>query len=236
MDKQQQYTFPEQVTTGDGSSSLIHSHLKEMYHSRHGAWTEANYIFIEKGLIPVLELGKSPVRVFEMGFGSGLNAARTRETAREKGVEIHYTTIEKYPVDPRIVEEMNFPFPDEKDLKKLTELHYVPWNCVTRMDSYFSLHKISGSFPEDLTDMNQAFDLIYYDAFAPVAQPELWEENVFKLCFDMLIAGGVWITFSSKSSVQRNLASAGFLVEKLPGPPGKREIIRALKPRKGSAE
>lgn len=236
MEKQQQYTSPEKVTTGDGSSSLIHSHLKEMYHSRHGAWTETNYIFIEKGLIPVLERGKSPVRVFEMGFGSGLNAARTRETAGEKETEIHYTTIEKYPVDPRIIEEMDFPFPDEKDLKKLTELHHAPWNHDTRINPYFSLHKISGSFPEDLSEMKETFDLIYYDAFAPGAQPELWEENVFGICYTMLVPGGVWITFSSKSSVQRNLASAGFLVEKLPGPPGKREIIRAIKPGKEFTE
>lgn len=228
--KKPQYTSPEKITTADGSSSLIHSQLKEMYHSRHGAWTETNYIFIQKGLLPVLEKGKTSVRIFEMGFGSGLNALRTREMAIEKKVSIHYISIEKYPVDPDIIAEMDFPFPDNTSQKQMMELHHAAWNRDVVMDPRFTLHKISGSFPDDVLNINQNFDLIYYDAFAPGAQPELWEEEILRFCFDMLSPGGIWITFSSKSSVRRNLVSAGFFVEKLSGPPGKREIIRALKP------
>jgi len=228
--KKQSFSSPEKVITGDGSSSLIHAHLDEMYHSRHGAWTETNYIFIGKGLDLVTGQSSGDIFVFEMGFGSGLNAVCTMETAIEANVRIHYTTIEQYPVDPDVIREMKFPFPDENSANRLLGLHEAPWNTEVIVNDQFTLHKIAGKFPDDIHIESGRYDIIYYDAFAPGAQPELWDLEIMELCFSMLKPGGIWITFSSKSSVRRHLIQAGFDVEKLPGPPGKREILRAVKP------
>lgn len=228
----QLFSSPEKIITGDGSPSLIHAHLNEMYHSRHGAWTETNYIFIEKGLQTVIDQGKEKIYVFEMGFGSGLNAVRSMEAGTEAKVKIHYTTIEKYPVNPDVIKGMNFPFPDENSGNRLMDLHEAPWGEEVTIDEHFVLHKLACDFPEGIQVQPGKYDIIYYDAFAPGAQPELWDLEVMELCFTMLKSGGVWITFSSKSSVRRHLIQAGFDVEKLPGPPGKREILRAIKPDK----
>src|SRR5690625_2993561 len=125
--KKESFYSREKVVKGDGSSSLIHAHLDEMYQSRHGAWNENNYNFIGKGLDLVTGQSSGDIFVFEMGFGSGLNAVCTMETAIEANVRIHYTTIEQYPVDPDVIREMKFPFPDKKLANRILVLHAAPW-------------------------------------------------------------------------------------------------------------
>lgn len=235
MDKHEtnkiKYSRPEIRETSDGSPSLFHEVLGELYHSRHGAWTESRHIFIANALIPYLERSPSSgeIKVFEMGFGSGLNAVLTAETAREYRRKILFTSIELYPVAPEVIEKMEYPFEEEITLSEFYKIHRTAWGRPEKISEYFTLHKIQGSFPEDIS-ASEFFDLIYYDAFAPGAQPALWEEETMKHCFRMLKPGGIWISFSSKGSVQRNLRNAGFEVTKLPGPPGKREITLAGKP------
>lgn len=225
------YSHPEIRETSDGSPSLFHEVLGELYHSRHGAWTESHHIFIANALIPYLDKfpASEEIKIFEMGFGSGLNAVLTAETAREYRRKILFTSIELYPVAPEVIRKMEYPFEKETTLSEFREIHRAAWGQPEKINEYFTLHKIQGSFPEDIS-APEFFDLIYYDAFAPGAQPALWEETTMAHCFRMLKRGGIWISFSSKGSVQRNLRNAGFEVTKLPGPPGKREITRAAKP------
>lgn len=223
------YHHPSILPTSDGSSTLVHSFLDELYHSRHGAWTESQHIYIAHGLTPVIEKYPPSIHVFEMGFGSGLNATLTREVADQYQVPVRYTTVENFPVDHDIVAGMDMPEQSREERKHWLELHQVPWEAESKVSSYFYLHKIRASFSEVVIPDMESFDLIYYDAFAPAAQPELWTVASLAKCYDMLTWGGLWLSYCAKGQVRRNLKEAGFEVEALPGPPGKREITMAMK-------
>ncbi len=215
------------IPTRDGSPTL-RTEAGVSYHSAHGALQESRQVFIQNGLLTALEKfpEKQPLRVFEMGFGTGLNAFLTALECTEKQRFVQYASVEKHPLIPEIWQQLSYPqTAAANDL--FAALHSAEWNAPTAITPFFQLHKISGNL-EDL-EIPQGLHLIYFDAFAPEDHPSAWTEAIFRKLYAALLPGGVFTTYCSKGSVRRALQSVGFLVEKLPGPPGKREVVRAWK-------
>lgn len=219
----------EIIITKDGSHTVEIPGMNVTYHSHHGAIQESMHVFIESGLnyqLSRLELQGSTLRLFEMGFGTGLNALLTAIEAGKRKINIHYTALERYPLTLDEANSLNYSqVLGHQDIYDL--LHQCAWGTDTTVTEYFTLRKEESTL-QDFTS-GELFHLVYFDAFAPSAQPELWTEEVFKKLFDMMIEKGVLVTYCSKGSVRRAMQAAGFNVAKLPGPPGKREIVRAEK-------
>ena len=217
--------MPEIVTTEDGSHSIYVQALDEHYHSVHGAFTESQHIFIEAGL---KQLKNSHIRILEMGFGTGLNALLTFVEANKSDISIHYTGIEKYPLERTITDSLNYESIIDPACKGMLKLiHDSQWQQEVLIKPGFILKKIQC----DMHEMGEVdeFDLVYFDAFTPEKQPELWTEDLFNHIFLSMRSNSILTTYSSKGTVRRNLEAAGFRVEKIPGPPGKREMTRAYK-------
>ncbi len=215
------------LRTADGSWTVRHPGFTETYHSVHGARTESVHVFIRNGLQYLLERSrKTSIDLLEMGLGTGLNAMLTYEHARGKGIEIRYKAVEKFPLANGEILLEGLP---EHEAQILSRIHQCPWNKPCVLDTFFQLHKIRADF-RDFDLPAGSLDLIYYDAFSPGSQPELWTPELFGRMFAWLRPGGVWVTYVAKGQVRRDLQAAGFAVERLPGPPGKREILRAVKP------
>ena len=225
------------ITTADGSKTIQIEEWNEQYHSIHGAIQEANHVYIKHGLLfcfdrlNSLDDGSQEISILEIGFGTGLNAFLTLLQAEEHNIDIHYTGVEAFPISAKEMTALNYAeelhVPEKTSL--FEEMHHIPWENDKRLTPYLTLHK-QQKFFKDITN-NDQFDLIYFDAFGARVQPELWTESIFKTMFDALKSGGVLVTYAAKGSVRRAMLSVGFSVEKLPGPPGKREMLRA---RKGS--
>lgn len=215
------------LVTADGSHTAVNQVLDKTYHSIHGAYQESQRVYIELGLEAALEKFPDAVlHVVEMGFGTGLNALLTAREAIRLQRRVVYTAIEAYPLALTDAAQLNFDALLGTHL--LTQLHEAPWEQTVAIHPFFSLHKVEGRI-EDFRSA-ELFHLIYYDAFAPTAQPELWETNIFTQLAQLLLPEGILTTYCSKSSVQRNLRAAGLTVEKHPGPPHKRDILRVIKP------
>lgn len=213
------------IVTSDGSHTIYIPELNEHYHSTHGAIQESGHIFINAGL---RSFGTSNLDILEVGFGTGLNALLTVLEASAKGNSINYSTVEKYPLESEIVNSLNYGAILGNDSSTiLTSLHAAPWNKKVRITDNFTIEKLK----EDLTYMNIGgmYDLIYFDAFGPDKQPEMWTSEVFSKISAVTRPGGIFVTYSAKGEVKRNLRACGFEVTLLPGPPGKRQIIRAVK-------
>lgn len=218
------------VKTADGSTTIFLPEWDEHYHSKHGALQEAYHVFIKMGLEEVKGLKSAVgIHIMEIGFGTGLNAFITLLEAEKAGVEINYTGIEAYPVSREEVEALNYAssFNETEAAKYFQDLHNSPWEENTAITTYFKLEKKKQFFEE--IEVEDAFDLIYFDAFGARVQPDLWTEEIFRRMFIALKTGGVLVTYSAKGSVRRALQAVGFQVERLPGPPGKREMLRARK-------
>lgn len=213
--------------TADGSNTLFVPELNEHYHSVKGALTESQHIFIQMGLNH--SQAESP-RVLEIGFGTGLNAFLTLLEAEKQQREVCFTSIERYPLAEDIVHQLGYPeiiAPEASE--KFYALHAAPWNQPVRLSPLFTLHKIEGDFTH--FDFQSHYDVIYFDAFAPEKQPEMWSQPLFDSLYRQTAPGGILTTYCAKGVVRRMLQTAGFTVERLPGPPGgKREILRASKP------
>lgn len=217
--------------TEDGSATLFVPELNEHYHSVKGARTESQYIFVDMGL--KASAATSP-RVLEIGFGTGLNAQLTLETAERERRPVHYTGIELYPLSWEEVDALHY-----SDNPLFEMLHAAPWGEDVNITPYFTLHKIQGDANTVLNEkflvsgmlpVRYYFDVIYFDAFAPEKQPEMWSEGLLRSLYDVLRNHGVLTTYCAKGAVRRLLQEVGFTVERLPGPPGgKREILRASK-------
>lgn len=216
--------MPEIILTEDGSHTLYVPELNEHYHSIHGAVQESGFIFIDNGF---RYSTASPVRIFEAGFGTGLNALLTAVESSLTERKTFYTSFEKYPLPSHITGKLNYSslFPGEADIFR--EIHSCPWNSPFDISDNFTLLKKEG----DLTEMDPEgiYDLVYFDAFGPDKQPEMWTDEVFEKMAAITVSGGLLVTYSAKGSVQRSLKRAGFNVTLLPGPPGKRQITRAVK-------
>jgi tRNA U34 5-methylaminomethyl-2-thiouridine-forming methyltransferase MnmC len=210
--------------TSDNSPTLYLEELNETYHSVHGAQQESEHVYIKSGLSEFN--GNNDVRIFEMGFGTGLNVLLTRNYAKENGMRIHFTSVELYPLPIDIWSQLNY---TSNLLEKefFTSIHQSTWGENTVIDPDFELVKHKISLAE--VDYESEFDLIYFDAFGPDKQPDMWTINIFEKMYKMLDKGGVFVTYSAKGQVRRDLQSAGFKVERIPGPPGKREMLRARK-------
>ncbi len=212
------------VVTEDGSHTLISSNFNVSYHSVHGAIQESNHVFIDHGL-EYVNYRNTAIKVFEMGFGTGLNAWLTYKFSLDEKLSIEYHTIEQYPVLIETAKELNYV--DQHEIDLFMEFHLSEWEKENTFSPSFKFTKYQVSLEKFNSD--QKFDLIYFDAFAPGAQPELWTAAIFEKIFNFTNKGGILMTYCSKGQVRRNIETAGFSVEKLEGPPGKREILRAKK-------
>ncbi|MDI9363342.1 MAG: tRNA (5-methylaminomethyl-2-thiouridine)(34)-methyltransferase MnmD [Flavobacterium sp.] len=213
--------------TNDGSTTIALPEKNITYHSTSGAIGESLHVFIEAGLRYVHETQNlTPIYIFEMGFGTGLNALLSWQFAQQQQVAINYTSIERYPILPQEAQQLNF----DEQLQMITEwkqLHSCEWQKSIVLDKHFTLTKWQQSLLELTT--NQQFHLMYFDAFAPNDQPELWTKAVFEKLYNMLLPNGILVTYCSKGEVKRTLKSVGFTVERLLGFANKWHMLRASK-------
>jgi len=219
------------IQTGDGSSSLLNIALNETYHSTHGAIQESNHVFIKNGLHFFIEKNQpASVSVFEVGFGTGLNALLTLLFSAENNIQVDYTSIEAFPIDSKIASQLNYssllPANQTGDYFKL--LHEIGWGKKIKVTNSFSLQKIRTTI-QDFNFQGNQFDVIFFDAFAPAKQPEMWELTILEKVIRGLKQNGIFITYCAQGQLKRNLKSLGLSVESLPGPPGKREMVRGGK-------
>lgn len=216
----------EIIITADGSSTIHLADWNESYHSKHGAIQEANHVFIKMGLSFFND--KKEINILEIGFGTGLNALLTLLNAEKNKLKVSYEAVEAFPVETAETQSINFPEQLQLDRTLFNQLHQVEWDKSHQISTCFSFKKRKLFF-DQVDDVNK-FDLIYFDAFGPRVQPELWSEGIFRLMFNALKSQGVLVTYSSNSNARRAMLAVGFQIEKLPGPPGKREMLRAFKP------
>lgn len=214
------------ISTEDGSSTIYVPSLNEHYHSTHGAIQESMHVFIENGLKYFGAV--SPLNILEIGFGTGLNALLTFKEGKSAQQTINFTSIEKYPINLDEIEKLNYPSrlgPDVADAFK--KIHTASWNVWAAVESQFNLRKVEVDLKKFIPDA--LYNLIYFDAFGPEVQPKLWTEENFKKLFDCLLPDGILVTYSAKGVVKQNMRAAGFVVKRLPGPPGKWHMLRGLK-------
>ena len=218
------------ITTGDGSKTIHLEEWNEQYHSTHGAIQEAIHVFINSGLHYVQStFSPDPIHILEIGFGTGLNAFITFLEAEKQQLTIDYTGVEAYPVASAEITQLNY----ITELKATTAaetfhtMHTCDWEQKTTLAENFQLTKRQQFFHE-INDVEQ-YDLIYFDAFGARVQPELWTVEIFQKMYNALLQNGVLVTYAAKGSVRRAMQEVGFQVERLPGPPGKREMLRATK-------
>ncbi|WP_418654751.1 tRNA (5-methylaminomethyl-2-thiouridine)(34)-methyltransferase MnmD [Tenacibaculum soleae] len=213
----------EIIITSDGSTTIHLPDWNEQYHSKHGAIQEAYHVFIKSGLEQV---NKQELSILEIGFGTGLNCFIT---FLESNKIINYVGVEAYPVSNTELVKLNYvtELNVVEQQAVFNKMHALSWEEKHEVTSNFSLTKRQQFFKN--IDDKEAFDLIYFDAFGAEHQPELWTEDIFKLMFNALNKNGILVTYSAKGSVRRAMQSVGFNVERLPGPPGKREMLRAIK-------
>jgi len=224
------------ILTSDGSHTILLPELNVTYHSIHGAVQESKHVFIEAGLKSLLTVEATVLNIFEVGFGTGLNALLTMIETERLQTAIYYETIELFPLDHNEARLLNYcKHLDREDLQPAFEqFHHCEWETPIKLTPRFTFKKSAANLlnfdtPETSLSGRQAFELIYFDAFAPNAQPVLWTKEIFEKMFAMLKPAGVLMTYCSKGDVRRAMQAAGFTVEKLPGPKGKREIIRAFR-------
>jgi tRNA U34 5-methylaminomethyl-2-thiouridine-forming methyltransferase MnmC len=238
------------IETSDGSHSLFVRSLNETYHSRHGAMQESQWVFIKQGLeyaclnkgprmheFGVSSMGvalqegqateRSRVRIHEVGFGTGLNALLAMRWADEHRVHVHFTTLETNVLSPELAAQLNYASA-EKERSDFLKMHTCVWKEDVTITSHFTLYKAQRRVQDEQAESE--YDVIFYDAFGPPTQPEMWTLAIFQRMFAALKSGGIFVTYCAKGQVRRDLQAAGFTVERLPGPPGKREMLRATKP------
>jgi tRNA U34 5-methylaminomethyl-2-thiouridine-forming methyltransferase MnmC len=238
------------IETSDGSHSLFVPALNETYHSRHGAMQESQWVFIKQGLeyaclnkgprmheFGVSGVGvtlqeeqapdRSRVRIHEVGFGTGLNALLAMRWAEEHQVNVHFTTLETNVLSPELAAQLNYAS-SEPERSDFLKMHTCAWNEDVAVTSYFTLQKAQRRVQDEQAESE--YDVVFYDAFGPPTQPEMWTLSIFQRMYSALKPGGIFVTYCAKGQVRRDLQAAGFTVERLPGPPGKREMLRATKP------
>lgn len=215
----------EIILTADGSHTLYVPEMNEHYHSIHGAIQESQFIFINNGY----DFCKAdPVNILEIGFGTGLNAFLTALKCCSGKRKVNYTTVEKYPLAQEITTSLNYPGYTGDGTRKIFDLiHSSEWDAEVSICNNFIIKKIKCDVTEYIPP--GGYDLIYFDAFGPDKQPEMWTADVFKRISAVTRENGILVTYSAKGEVKRNLMGCGFNVTLLPGPPGKRQIIRACK-------
>jgi tRNA U34 5-methylaminomethyl-2-thiouridine-forming methyltransferase MnmC len=223
---------PQIITSEDGSHTLFVPELCEHYHSVHGALQESRHVFINAGLRVCKQ---QQLNILEIGFGTGLNALLTFHEAELSGLEINYIAYEPFPLGSEIWKKLNYwQFIDHTKARATFDLmHASEWGRGVVLGGKFMLQKIAGKIEKAILSENY-FNLVYFDAFAPAVQPELWTLQIFTNICQAVAVDGILVTYSAMGEVRRNLIKAGFIAERLPGPPGKREMLRAWKRSEGS--
>jgi tRNA U34 5-methylaminomethyl-2-thiouridine-forming methyltransferase MnmC len=222
------YPDRQLMITKDGSHTLSIPEMNVTFHSHHGAIQESMHVFIEAGLKYFIETMAVPgMHIFEMGLGTGLNALLTLIEAEKRQQVVHYTAVELHPLQENEIASLNYCEQLKRtDIEPLFQLlHQCEWGKDISISPFFTLNKIQVNLIDFST--YQPFNLVYYDAFAPAAQPGLWTKEVFEKLFSTLSPGGILVTYCSKSVVRKAMQAAGFVVTKIPGPHGKREMVRA---------
>jgi tRNA U34 5-methylaminomethyl-2-thiouridine-forming methyltransferase MnmC len=219
----------EHVLTADGSSTLKLSLMNEQFHSMHGAIQESELVYIKNGLDYCTQ---EDIKILEIGFGTGLNCLLTftKNESVERPKNIDYTGIEPFPIDKMLLNQLNYKqlINTNSDSDVFKEIH-TNINCQqVTISKYFTLNRSTHKIQEFIGN-NHHFDVIYFDAFGPSIQPDMWTISIFDQMYKLLKTGGILVTYCAKGEVKRNLKAVGFNIENLPGPPGKREITRAIK-------
>ena len=214
----------EIITTSDGSHTLRNKSLNETYHSTHGAVQESMHVFIRHGLQYFREQKLSDqIAILEVGFGTGLNALLSLRYASENNIRIRYTALEAFPLPEDVWSELNYPDPG-KDEDHFRALHTAVWEEEVSVTPEFTLLKRNVTLQDAV--IVEKYDVVYFDAFAPSVQPELWSRDMLEKVVSVLHPGGVFVTYSAKGQLKRDLRSLGLQVDTLPGPPGKNEMVR----------
>ncbi|MEO9483012.1 MAG: tRNA (5-methylaminomethyl-2-thiouridine)(34)-methyltransferase MnmD [Ekhidna sp.] len=216
------------ITTEDGSHSLFDENLNETYHSTRGAKGESLHVFVKEGLEHWVtkNAAKEAIKILEVGLGTGLNAFLTAQFATAKKKKIHFTSLEPFPIAREIYQHLNF-YQSEEEKDLLMKIHASDWEEVIHLSQDFSLYKTQSTLEKYESD--ELFDIIYFDAFAPSKQPEVWSLDNLKRCHDLLEKGGVLTTYCAQGQFKRNLTEVGFDVETLQGAMGKKEMVRGVK-------
>lgn len=215
------------VKTSDGSHTLYLPDLDEQYHSVHGAQTESMHVFIQNGYR--FHNTPAPV-VFEVGLGTGLNCLLTALEAEKMKRPTTFISIEKYPLEMELVKELNYGHEATPDIRELfIQIHESTWDETVQITPYLRLLKLKGDLLDSPFDINKQFDIVYFDAFGPSKQPEMWTDPIFKKIYDHTTDGGIFVTYSAKGLVRRQLSACGYEMERLPGPPGKFQMLRGTK-------
>lgn len=214
--------------TSDGSSTIYNVELDETYHSIHGALQEAIHVFIKNGLENYILNSKTKtlINIIEIGFGTGLNCLLSLDHIKNKTSKINYTGIEPFPLSDDLIEKLDYKFNTHQKLI-FNEIHKIKWNKSVELKKNFTLKKVNYKF-QDFNNKN-LFNIVYFDAFGPRVEEYLWNIKVFEKIYKMLSNNGLLVTYCAKGQVRRDLQKVGFIVERLPGPPGKREMLRANK-------
>ncbi len=215
------------IKTEDGSHSLYREDLNETYHSFHGAIQESSHVFIKMGLEHYQESsGPMLIKIFEVGFGTGLNALLALKYAEEHKTPIYFESVETIPVQEEVYKDLNYS--DQIGYtSEFSQMHACEWGSEVSISEYFTLKKVQE--PLETYESSQNFNVLFFDAFAPSKQPELWDIALMHKSFDLLDQDGVFVTYCAKGQLKRDLATAGFEVQTLPGAPGKKEMVRGIK-------
>jgi len=222
------------IITADGSHTLFHEALNETYHSKNGALQESLHVFILNGLEHFINQNAvHTIHIFEVGFGTGLNAILTLMEATNKNIKINYTCLEAFPLSIDTISQLNYLKNETEVLKLFNKIHQCNWNEWVEINEHFSIYKMENKLEYITTNLllkiSHPFDIIYFDAFAPDKQPELWTSTIFKSIFASMNIGSILVTYSAKGDVKRALREAGFIVKRLAGPIGKRHMLSAEK-------
>ncbi|MFL5730546.1 MAG: tRNA (5-methylaminomethyl-2-thiouridine)(34)-methyltransferase MnmD [Cytophagaceae bacterium] len=217
------------VVSEDGSNTLYRPDLNETYHSLHGAVQESEHVFLKHGIMHLAQKKKN-LSILEVGFGTGLNALLSYRLSMQEGLQIEYHTVEAFPLPDDLVKQLNYPsiFAAEKLDEFFQYMHACAWEKDHKLGSGFSFHKYLTRL-EDFNPEGLKADVIFYDAFAPAKQPEMWEVDKFQKMYSLLNVGGILVSYCASGQFKRNLKAAGFAVEALQGPPGKKEMTRGVK-------
>ncbi len=221
----------EIIKTADGSHSIYLKELDEHYHSIHGAIQESKHVYIEMGIkhmAPALP-AISPLNILEIGLGTGLNALLSILESQKENLKINYTSLEAYPISAELANQLNYvELLNEQNAQVMfNAIHSSEWNKKIALSDQFTFYKIQNTLQQIVFE--DSYHLIYFDAFGPRVQPEMWVEDIFKKLYDVTKPNGCLVTYCAKGEVKRTLKKVGFQVETLQGPPGKREMVRALR-------
>lgn len=219
--------MPELIITSDGSHSLRMDDKEESYHSKHGALTESLHVFIQNGLREKLK-EQDQASILEIGLGTGLNCLLTCMELFNLESKVDYIALEPFPLEAGLWKQLNYPVLLGKGAKEiLSKIHESEFDEEFLLLENVRFEKRKSGLMDFMSD--RKFDLIYFDAFAPAVNPELWSETAFRKLYSLMNPGGILVTYCAKGEVKRTMKAAGFKVETLAGPPGKREMTRAVK-------